>query len=263
MTEILDANAAVFPVVGGRRLHEHETAGRPVTIYEPESGKKRDTSEERSRPISVHQVYGTCFCIIDDLFVTAGHVLRQALEHEYCGVGFKAADRYQIVQFSEHELHEEIDVAVFRAGLNGQTVFPLEHELLPMLFPVNTAGFPYAMNIDVGSLTLRAFQGSIVSYARSRQFEGNPESYELSFTCPRGLSGAPLWKGIDTPTIAGVVVGNSVSEMIVHSEREVIKDGNEVVYEQTEAMHLGVAIRISEIRDAECGLLRDRQIRYT
>jgi hypothetical protein len=47
--------------------------------------------------------------------------------------------------------------------------------------------------------------------------------------------------------VAGVVIGNRSTEMLVFSHREVVAEEREFITERFEAMQLGVAIRSTEI----------------
>jgi len=244
----METNAfnAVFPVIVGRHMYVAKE-NRPLSKYDPRIGKKINIDEKLNQTVSITGALGTCFCLKDNIFVTAGHVLRAAITHDYYAIGFVDSERYKGVQIEEYEINDDIDIAVFKGNINGQAIFPISNEQHPMLFPVKTCGYPYALNQDIGTLSLRGFQGTIVSYTRNQQLAGKPGCYELSFTCPRGLSGSPLWDVTDKQKIAGVIIGTSNSEMIIHSERTVDSNGNESIYEKTEVMHLGIAVHIQEV----------------
>jgi hypothetical protein len=67
--------------------------------------------------------------------------------------------------------------------------------------------------------------------------------YELSFQCPRGISGAPIWTTEGEGRAAGVIIGNDIMEMEVYSEKEILKEPHqETILIKTEALHLGIAI---------------------
>ena len=91
----------------------------------------------------------------------------------------------------------------------------------------------------------------------------DPPSYELSFQCPRGLSGAPLLiRHGDSMLITGIVIGNQRTEMLVFSERESVSDVKEVITERFEALHLGIALQCRAFLDlGPFGVLNGRTIR--
>lgn len=96
---------------------------------------------------------------------------------------------------------------------------------------------------------VRAFRGYIVAEGAFQDRIGNPGTYELSFHCPRGLSGAAL---LEYPgqQVVGVVIGNRKTSMTVFTETEVLKEGSttrELV--QQEAMHFGIAIKARSVLD--------------
>jgi hypothetical protein len=66
----------------------------------------------------------------------------------------------------------------------------------------------------------------------------------LSFSAPRGLSGAPLLTNDELAVVKGVVIGNSQSKMQVLSETE-RQSGSDwgKTTEVYESMSLGVAVR--------------------
>lgn len=109
-------------------------------------------------------------------------------------------------------------------------------------------GFPYALEKELGQIGVRTFKGHVVAAGPTRSLPARPDAYELNFQCPRGLSGAPLLAGSGSPVIAGVVVGNESSKMLVFSESEVVKEsGTTTIVERYESLHLGLAVQSAAI----------------
>ena len=97
---------------------------------------------------------------------------------------------------------------------------------------------------------IRSFVGHVVSATTFGRLAPDPLSYELSFQCPRGLSGAPLLtRHDDSMLITGVVIGNQRTEMLVFSERESVSDMKEVITERFEALQLGIALQCRAFLD--------------
>jgi hypothetical protein len=73
----------------------------------------------------------------------------------------------------------------------------------------------------------RSFKGYIVSTKRFLRFAAKPWVYELSFACPRGLSGASVITLDGAPRVTGVVVGNHSIQMNDFTDREIISTDKE------------------------------------
>ena len=256
---VINAFDSVFPVLGGHRINAEKANKQDISIYDSDIGKKIESDEKLERPVSIKNVLGTCFCVTGNLFLTAGHVLNAELQYDYRGVGFNSTGRYQGVEITNYEIDESIDIGIFEADLNGQIILPMRFGSLPMSFPVKTCGFPFSLDCDLASVSIKTFDGTIVSSTRLKQLERVPKCYELSFICPRGLSGAPLWSSNDSEDIRviGVVLGNSITEIEIYSEteKEITNKGErETTFIKTESMHLGSALEIEEVLNTEFSL---------
>jgi len=73
--------------------------------------------------------------------------------------------------------------------------------------------------------------------------------YELSFNCPRGLSGAFLLsRGSTAPRIKGMILGNSNKEIVMFMEEEIdVQQDNSSYYLKTETTTFGIALEAKEI----------------
>jgi hypothetical protein len=134
---------------------------------------------------------------------------------------------------------------------------PSQVEDLGLLHDVWSAGYPFALNTETGYFYVRAFRGHIVGEGAFQDLRGNPGIYELSFHCPRGLSGAPLVSGRDDQQqLVGVVIGNKSTSMTVFRRTETEKEGatvRELI--QDEVMHIGVAIKARSVFAVRFGSL--------
>lgn len=89
-------------------------------------------------------------------------------------------------------------------------------------------GFPYGLLKEEMTILSRSYKGYIVAGKPFTKFKYQPDCYELSFVCPRGLSGAPLLSlGSD---IIDVIIGNEQSEMEVYRRTEQITADRTEVY---------------------------------
>jgi hypothetical protein len=104
---------------------------------------------------------------------------------------------------------------------------------------------------------VRAFKGNIVGGTPLKHLSAHPPAWEISFPCPRVLSGAPLIRTDPPPNeIVGVVLGNKITEMVVYTERETLAEhGRDHTFIKTEALHLGVPIKADAVLGITSSLL--------
>jgi hypothetical protein len=234
MEETVIAYDYVFPVIAGDSV--------------PASGSNLAS-------VAVREVYGTAFCLFENFFVTNEHVIKNASEHTWWGLAFAEAGVWKAASVDHYERVVGLDIGILSASLPSAKWLKWRSDELSMLADVQTTGFPYGLDVSSSKLRMRSFRGTVVS---SRTWDGlaaKPRVYELSFPCPRGLSGSPLWKPGNPPSVAGVVFGNSITEMIVNRDVEKTKEGSETtVYERVEALHLGMAIQTQSILSVQSSL---------
>lgn len=194
-------------------------------------------------------VLGTSFKIEGGVFITAEHVLRAALEYEIAFVGY--VNDQNVLEgelIKNHKLFPELDIATFEADIARAKELKLINTTCLLGESIEAIGFPYAMHLDMETFSTRIFKGHITSINKWKRLPANPEIYELSFQCPKGLSGAPLVVS-GSYKCYGLVIGNSIVEMPLFEEREVTNDVTTTIYEKTQSMYLGLAIKSSFIRN--------------
>lgn len=216
-------------------------------------------------------ILGSCFPIGGNFCLTAGHVVLSVQDQpidKVAVLGLRKNSRWVGAEIVNSEvLDADIGLLQFNNpnGLDWgkEKAFSWDLNILSLLQQVKTCGYPYGTNlIDIEMIiSLRAFFGHIVS-VRNKYipigYKGKCFSvYELSFSVPRGLSGAPLYIG-DSPTlVCGLNIGNSESKMLVHQSTERTAEGNiERVMEYYEYLHLGIAVQASTIVNIESKLLK-------
>jgi len=206
-------------------------------------------------------VCGTAFSIGGDAYMTAGHVWENAQTYPLQAMGVRVGPQWEMTlhRIVEGEPIAAFDLAIFQALAPVPDKALSWSTLQPGLFAdVRAFGYPYGYDSEVGMLNLRAFRGEIVGGTSLRTLTGQPPVYELSFPCPRGLSGAPLawWESTPRGCIVGVVLTNTVTEMTVFSETETLAEGSQVTkLIKTEALHLGIAIRSGVVAGISSTLL--------
>jgi len=206
-----------------------------------EKDKESDVLEKK-------EIFGTAFYILEGYFITAGHVVQNANNCEKAGVGYMIGERYRINFLTDYEIFEDIDLAIIRVEHVIPTTKAIRWNLeYPnLLTDIMAIGYPYGLNRADRTIKTRAFKGHIISVSKFMRLKNNPISLELSFQCPRGLSGAPVIN-VNTESIIGIVIGNEQTEMEVLREKEVISSEKVETYIKSEVFSYGIAITINEL----------------
>lgn len=209
------------------------------------------------------EVMGTAFALGGEYMLTAGHVVTAlASTPQRCGVvGLVSPDGSGIkaAKITEHELLNS-DLALLRVEFvvpgsqDWFHRFKWREEALNPFEPVRTVGYGYGLQTidDTKKVIVRGFTGHVVAALDAFKPPGWSGAafpvYELSFTAPRGLSGAPLLNGSGKVAVLGVIIGNSESKMVVfRSEEHTNEVGATTSFEQYEALTLGIAVQAGEV----------------
>jgi hypothetical protein len=229
----IDVYEYVFPIVGGNKQ-----------------------KNQKESVFLLKQVFGTAFSIGSDAFITAGHVIKSSRKNEWCGIGYRENGFWKTSSMKKSEIIDEFDLGiVISDGIQAKSHSWTTNELA-MSVRILSAGYPYAFDQEQMSINVRAFTGNIVSVRTFYALDSKPKIYELQFQCPRGLSGAPLLGPGTRPKVAGFVIGNHSTEMLVYSDREVIEETNsQTIVERYEALQLGIAIQSNVILDCYSHIL--------
>lgn len=222
-----------------------------VDVYHDE-----DVDDSRAWP---RQVYGTTFYLKNNIFMTAGHSIEYALrgEHSVLGLVYLAhfvAGRAYVCKVADYEIVADYDVGFVKVKdeISQAKALVWDFNKLNILDEIRTTGFPHALDHYQKRFMIRAFQGYIVSCTEFRELEARPLCYELSFPCPKGLSGAPLFTREPEPTIRGVVIKSSSMAMEVFSEKETIGEGTHTLHE---AYFLGLGLTTGSLQNIESKIL--------
>jgi hypothetical protein len=197
----------------------------------------------------IKRICGTAFPIGPRVFMTASHVLETAFTHDVVAIGFPSEDRlsWRGSTITEKESLGN-DISICKAAVpHADPLTWGTGKSLAIFEEVQAMGYPYGLDAQNRSIAFRGFKGHVVSEVRFAGLAERPKVYEVSFQCPRGISGAPLWLERNAE-VAGVIISNAIMEMEVSSEKEIIKETNkETVLIKLEALHLGVALTAQEI----------------
>lgn len=222
------------------------------------------------------EIKGTAFALGSEFMLTAGHVVDASL----CGgqyemvVGLRGPDGCfkSAVVVATERLEGDVAILKVRFSVPGSDQwfnrFKWQERPLDPFELVRTVGYGYGMQVidDKKAVVVRGFQGHVVSNLKEFKPVGwtreSFRAYELSFTAPRGMSGAPLMNVAGTAVVNGVVIGNSESKMLVFRSDERLTEGaGTSSVEHYEVMTLGVAVqtRVLLSQDSELlgGTVRD------
>ncbi len=234
-------------------------------IY-PLVGGKNDQGKKKR----IECVYGTAFSLGNNFFITAAHVISRMNDnkHDFSGIGFYDLDTNM---WGWHEIGNvekiyDFDLAIFKSKISGVGIFKWGFRQLPMLYNIQTAGYPNALIPDKDFLAIRSFKGYIVATSHPK-YDPRDKSgcYELSFNCPVGISGAPIYT--DDAIIYGVIIGNISESTIVHSFKEIetVKNNGgvkETIYERHEGIQLGIAVESYSLKNIKSDMLGDTLFNY-
>ncbi|TMQ58830.1 MAG: trypsin-like peptidase domain-containing protein, partial [Candidatus Eisenbacteria bacterium] len=198
---------------------------------------------------------GSCFSLLEPMvFVTAAHCIegvpleRLRVNHH----GGPPPDLFTAVQRIEWVL--EADLAVFQTDAPGaRWAAPFSRVKYAADFGEEVCAFGYPVDlispISV-KVTPRFFRGTVL---RPFLFERDGRRYsafELSFACPPGLSGGPLFLAEDPATVIGVVTENFETIAVRDEVVEEKRPGEVVRHEARHVITFGVAANIFSACDA-------------
>ena len=181
--------------------------------------------------------------------MTAAHVLKTAEEHDEMALGYYNGTSYEFMKIPQVELFEDIDIGVIESSIPNGKSLKWNSKQLEMSVDVEAIGFPFSLDLENKRIIIRDLKGHIVSAGNIHfEFKGKPTIYELSFNCPRGISGTALLTFAKEPEIKGVVIQSRMVEIETYRVKEIIGDGNkEKTFEKYETTYFGVAIEAASI----------------
>ncbi|HNV23326.1 MAG TPA: hypothetical protein PLH56_03535 [Candidatus Omnitrophota bacterium] len=209
-----------------------------------------DKINKENRNVLCQNVYGTAFAISDNIFLTAGHVVDalKGKKESMLGIYDRRKNCWKAIKIAEIQRTQNFDLGVIRVNTKTISFSKLKwdfSEQLPMLSDVQTAGYAQTFDPATGWIGIRSFKGHIVS--NSPPYEGleNYGFYELSFYCPKGLSGAPIYSSDKEEVIVkGIITDVVVSDQNRIPIAEVIEKEEKKIYERSEVYYFGRAIDV-------------------
>jgi hypothetical protein len=218
----------VFPVFGGNK-----------------------TKEGHFEPINI---FGTAFYIENNFYITCAHTIKNAGEYEITALGFQD-EKGNLVQNSE--VFEENDSGILLAKIDRAKAYPWLRTKLAMLNDVVSTGFAYGFDNEHSETLIRSYKGHITLVGNYHRFPKSPAYYELSYMCPRGISGAPLlFVHNNQPYVCGFTIGNERTSMVIWSNKEEDTQNNKTSeYILEEALHRGIALQTESFLELDSILL--------
>jgi len=194
-----------------------------------------------------------------DVFVTAAHCLDGTSLDDLWINHFGGPPPHLFSQAQRVELVPNADTAMIVTDApNAEWVLPFQF----VQFAANLGervcalGYPnQTLQLDAPAKeTLRFFRGTVQRpfIHRSAVFANvGYSAYELSFPCPSGLSGGPLFLEDDPRTVIGVVTENLEAGTLLHEHEEVVEEGQRsITHTQIHRIiNYGVAANLIEAAD--------------
>lgn len=230
--------------------------------FMPLIGGAINEEQERYELISINTCYGTCSYIKNNMFISAGHSIRNASEHPFYGIGFanKVENKWSFKKALDFEVFEDLDLGLIKLedSNHAADAFSINPAPLSVLDDVSAVGYPHSIDRDTNNIVPRGFKGNIVS--ANRPFHTSHIKafvYELSFGCPKGISGAPIiFDSGKLAMIHGYIIGNAKVQMSTGQWREITKEGNkETVYQVDETFNIGIAVVVNQLLNKKSRIL--------
>ena len=103
-------------------------------------------------------------------------------------------------------------------------------------------GFPQdLLSYEASKATPRAFRGCIQRPFLFQRSAYRYSAFELSFPCPPGLSGGPIFLPEDPATVLGIVTENFETYTVLHESQSETEDGRTTRFEARSVITYGVA----------------------
>jgi hypothetical protein len=176
--------------------------------------------------VSGNRVYlGSCASVLDgSVFVTAGHCVDNTDQDTLWVNHFGASAPDCFTQVREVHRIPEADMAVITTGPSAENwASPFQAVQYAADFgdEVYAIGHPDDLSSSIpGQRSLRFFRGIVQRpflhvFPRRKPYS----AFELSFACPPGLSGGPVFLAEAPHVILGVVTGNYDSYTVIDTEQ--------------------------------------------
>lgn len=200
--------------------------------------------EEGSR-----EYLGSCFSVIEPtIFLTAAHCIRRIPLKELWVNHFGGPEPNLFTKVHRIEWVDEYDLAIFETDApRAQWSNPFKTLRYSADFGEEVCAFGYPqdfMSQVAGKETARLLRGSIQRPFGFERHDRKYSAYELSFPCPPGLSGSPLFLAEDPSTVIGIVTENFETYTLIDEYVHEKRPSEKIYYESRKVITYGVAANV-------------------
>ena len=190
---------------------------------------------------------GSCFCVLKaEVFVTAAHCVDGIPREELWINHIAGPDPAQFSPAKQVKLVEQGDLAVIvTEAPEARWVTPFQSVKYSVDYGERVCAFGYPESIisdPPAEATARFFRGYVQRpFMYCNRSGKRYKAFELSFSCPNGLNGGPVFLEADPVTVIGVVTANVKSYTVIDEEEDV-PCGN--ITEFRQIINYGVAANV-------------------
>jgi len=198
---------------------------------------------------------GSCFSLLEPtVFLTAAHCLERVPIERLWVNHYGGPPPAMFTQVRRIEWVQESDLAVFETDApEAKWAVPFQKlkYAADLGEEICAFGYPQDLMSQVPAKeTMRFFRGTVQRPFLFERPGRRYSAFELSFSCPPGLSGGPVFLAEDPSTVIGVVTENFETYTVQHEMVEERRPGEVIRHEARHVITYGVAANIFSALEA-------------